>query len=88
MSMFSLMQSKLSTYSNSMFPTSSAPIPLGTDEKLDFVLRLQTLVGCCPISSVGSREKYYFFKGATSTAAISFVAALYFGFTYVIFITH
>ncbi|CAG7731205.1 unnamed protein product [Allacma fusca] len=85
----SLMVSKLSTYSNSVFPKSMSPIPLlGTDEKLDFVLRLQTFVGYCPISSGGSREKYYFFEWATPTVAISFVAALYFGFSYVIFITH
>ncbi|CAG7635285.1 unnamed protein product, partial [Allacma fusca] len=85
----SLMVSKLSTYSNSVFPKSIAAIPLlGTDEKLDFVLRLQTFVGYCPISSVGSREKCYFFEWATPTVATSFVAALYFGFTYVIFVTH
>ncbi|CAG7825205.1 unnamed protein product, partial [Allacma fusca] len=88
MSVFGVMQSKLSTYSNSVFPKSTAPITLETDDKLDFVLRLQTLIGCCPISRVGNREKYYFFNWATPTAAFNFFATLYFSFMYVIFVTH
>ncbi|CAG7710550.1 unnamed protein product [Allacma fusca] len=79
----SFAQEKFSTVSNGLSEKINFATGLGTDSRLDIVLKFLKFFGSCPLS----RNTHYSFKWTTSTL-LSLCAALYFVFTYIVLVTH